>query len=147
MLSPRSRRCVKKSPSPSRFVLLLLYTRVMLGVQAGSLDVTPGVCLCCHPLDFEYPCGNMALYHAPACARPLKKEDFKSEGPFGGTAVHQSVEQTSTNSSTEIHKLQIYVRRRTVHGIISENICQRKVRIMMVCEMNTQILQVPDSST
>lgn len=61
VLSPRSSRRVKKSPSPSRFVLLLLYTRVMLGVQAGSLDVTPAVHLCFDPLDFEYPCGNMAL--------------------------------------------------------------------------------------
>lgn len=68
--------------------------------------------------------------------RKKKKERrFQFRNLFRKILVDQSVEQRSVNSSAEIHKLQICIKKRTVHRIISANIWRRKARIMMMCEM------------
>lgn len=79
-----------------------------------------------------------SIYHFTAHlpVRKKKKERrFQFRNLFGKILVEQSVEQRSVNSGAEIHKLQVCIKRRTVHRIISANIWRRKVRIMMICEM------------
>jgi len=77
---------------------------------------------------------NISFYCSPACERKKKKKegDFNSESLVGRILVDQSMEQRTVSSGTEIHKLQTYIKRRTVHRIFSANIWRRKVRIMMV---------------
>lgn len=82
----------------------------------------------------------MSIYHFTAHL-PVRKKNkerrfqFRNSLLFGRILVDQSMEQ-SVNSGADIHKLQIYIKRRTVHRIISGNIWRKKVRIMMMCEMN-----------